>query len=155
MEMQKLDRLKKLEREVQDFHPLLRILLKRIPYIRNLEYNQGPNEKGADFVLEKADDILDSTFYVGVIVKIGKIKQDLAEIERQIDECGMERTFDNGKKKIFLSEIWIISNDSITDNAQQKIHHKFKHSSIVFFDVEKVAVLIDKFYPEYWTDISI
>lgn len=155
MEMQKLDRLKKLEREVQDFHPLLRILLKRIPYIRNLEYNQGPNEKGADFVLEKADDILDSTFYVGVIVKIGKIKQDFAEIERQIDECGMERTFDNGKKKIFLSEIWIISNDSITDNAQQKIHHKFKHSSIVFFDVEKVAVLIDKFYPEYWTDISI
>lgn len=155
MEMQKLDRLKKLEREVQDFHPLLRILLKRISYIRNMEYNQGPNEKGADFVLEKVDDILDSTSYIGVIVKVGKIKQDFTEIERQIDECGMERTFDNGKKKIFLSEIWIITNDSITDSAQQKIHYKFKSTSIVFFDVEKVAGLIDKFYPEYWTDISI
>lgn len=155
MEIQKLERLKKLEREVQDFHPLLRILLKRIPYIRNIEYNQGASEKGADFVLEKADEILDSTSYVGVIVKVGKIKQDFTEIERQIDECGMERTFDNGKKKIFLSEIWIITNDSITDNAQQKIHHKFKHKSIVFFDAEKVAGLIDKIYPEYWTDISV
>jgi len=155
MEMQKLDRLKKLEREVQDFHPLLRVLLKRIPYIRNMEYNQGPAEKGADFVLEKFDSVLDATSYIGVIVKVGKIKQDFTEIERQIDECGMERTFDNGKKKIYLSEIWIITNDSITDSAQQKIHFKFKHTSIVFFDVEKVAGLIDKFYSEYWTDLSV
>jgi len=155
MELQKLDRLKKLEREVQDFHPLLRVLLRRIPYIRNVEYNQGPNEKGADFVLEKVDEILDSTTYIGVIVKVGKIKQDFSEIERQIDECGMERTFDSGKKKVFLSEIWIITNDTITDGAQQKIHFKFKHTSIVFFDVERVAGLIQRFYPEYWTDISV
>ncbi|MGE8046047.1 NACHT domain-containing protein [Pseudomonas monteilii] len=155
METQKLERLKNLEREVQDFHPLLRILLKRISYIRNMEYKQGPGEKGADFVLEKVDDTLDTTYYIGVIVKVGKIKQDFTEIERQIDECGMERTFDNGKKKIYLSEIWIITNDSITDYAQNKIHHKFKNTSIVFFDVQKVAMLIDKFYPEFWTDISI
>lgn len=155
MDVQKLNRLKKLEREVQDFHPLLRVLLHRLPYIRNLEYNQGPGEKGADFVLEKVDDVVDITTYVGVIVKIGKIKLDFQDIERQIDECGMERTFDNGKKKIFLSEIWIITNDAITEHAQQKIHHKFKQTKIIFFDGEKVAGLIDRFYAEYWTDISI
>ncbi|HEN8705149.1 TPA: AAA family ATPase [Pseudomonas putida] len=155
MDVQKLNRLKKLEREVQDFHPLLRVLLHRLPYIRNLEYNQGPGEKGADFVLEKVDDVVDITTYVGVIVKIGKIKLDFQDIERQIDECGMERTFDNGKKKIFLSEIWIITNDAITEHAQQKIHHKFKQTKIIFFDGEKIAGLIDRFYAEYWTDISI
>lgn len=155
MESIKIERIRKLEKEVQDFHPLLKVLLARIPYIRNLEYNQGPNENGADFVLEKFDEILSATTYIGVIVKVGKIKQDQGDVERQIEECGMERTFDSGKKKIFLSEIWIINNDSITSNAQQKIHYKYKSSSILFFDDMKVASLVDKFYPEYWTDISV
>ncbi|GLZ86698.1 hypothetical protein Pres01_27490 [Metapseudomonas resinovorans] len=155
MEAQKIERIKKLEREVQDFHPLLKVLLGRIPYIRNVEYRQGPNENGADFVLEKFDEILSSTTYIGVIVKVGKIKQDQTDIERQIEECGMERTFDSGKKKVFISEIWIISNDSITENAQQKIHFKYKNTSIAFFDVLKVTGLIERYYPEYWTDISV
>lgn len=155
MESIKIERIRKLEKEVQDFHPLLKVLLARIPYIRNVEYNQGPSENGADFVLEKFDEFLNATTYVGVIVKVGKIKQDQGDVERQIEECSMERTFDNGKKKIYLSEIWIINNDTITSNAQQKIHHKYKSSSILFFDDVKVASLVDRFYPEYWTDISV
>lgn len=155
MEAHKVDRIKNIEREVQDFHPLLKVLLPKIPYIKNSEYRQGPNENGADFVLEKFDEILNSTAYIGVIVKVGKIKQDQSDIERQIDECGMERTFDGGKKKIYLNEIWIITNDTITENAQQKIHHKYKNQNIQFFDITKVINLIDRFYPEYWTDISI
>lgn len=155
MESLKAERVKKLEKEVQDFHPLLRVLLSRIPYVKNIEYCQGPNENGADFVLEKHDDVLNSTLYIGVIVKVGKIKQDQTDVERQIEECGMERTFDNGKKKVYVSEIWIITNDSITSNAKQKIHHKYKSSSIHFFDGEKIVSLIDRYYPEYWTDISV
>ncbi|WP_349747254.1 NACHT domain-containing protein [Pseudomonas frederiksbergensis] len=155
MEARKIERIKKLEREVQDFHPLLKVLLSRIPYIRNVEYKQGPNENGADFVLEKYDEVLTTTNYIGVIVKVGKIKQDQTEVERQIEECGMERTFDNGKKKIFLSEIWIVTNDTITENAQQKIHYKYKNTSIIFFDGLKITNLIERYYPEYWTDISI
>lgn len=155
MESQKIERIRRLEKEVQDFHPLLRVLLKRIPYIKNLEYRQGPGENGADFVLEKHDEVLNSTSYIGVIVKVGKIKQDQTDVERQIEECGMERTFDSGKKKIFISEIWIITNDTVTENAQQKIHFKYKNTSIVFFDVQKVVALVDRYYPEYWTDISV
>ncbi|MDR6578215.1 NACHT domain-containing protein [Pseudomonas extremaustralis] len=155
MESIKIERIRKLEKEVQDFHPLLKVLLARIPYIRNIEYNQGPNENGADFVLEKFDEFLNATTYIGVIVKIGKIRLDQGDVERQIEECEMERTFDSGKKKIFLSEIWIINSDTVTSNAQQKIHHKYKNSSIIFFDGTKIATLVDKFYPEYWTDISV
>lgn len=154
MEAQKIERIKKLDREVQDFHPILKVLFGRIPYIKNIEYKQGPNELGADFVLEKHDEILSSITYIGVIVKIGKIKQDQSEIERQIEECGMERSFDNGKKRIYLNEIWVVTNDTITDNAQQKIHYKYKNTSILFFDALKVVTLINKFYPEFWTDIS-
>lgn len=155
MDAQKLERIKKLEREVQDFHPLLKVLLARIPYIRNVEYRQGPHENGADFVLEKNDEVLGAVTYIGVIVKVGRIKQDQSDIERQIDECGMERTFEGGKKKIYLNEIWVITNDTITENAQQKIYHKYKNTSIHFFDGAKVVSLLDRFYPEYWTDISI
>ncbi|AGI24924.1 hypothetical protein H681_15280 [Pseudomonas sp. ATCC 13867] len=155
MDAQKVERLKSLEKEVQDFHPLLKVLLSRIPYIRSVEYRQGPHENGADFVLEKNDDILGSTTYIGVIVKVGKIKQDQSDIERQVDECGMERTFDGGKRKIFLNEVWIITNDAITENAQQKIHHKYKSTNIQFFDGVKIVSLLDRFYPEYWTDISV
>tara|TARA_Y100000815_G_C13337730_1_gene498557 strand:- start:266 stop:2545 length:2280 start_codon:yes stop_codon:yes gene_type:complete len=155
MEQRKLDRIKNLEHEVNDFHPVLNALLRKIPYISNLEYTQGPNEKGADFVLEKIDETLNTTTYIGVIVKIGKIKQDNSEIERQIDECSMERTFENGKKKIFITEIWVVCNETITENGKQKIHHKFKNQNIHFFDGAKIAGLIEKFYPEYWTDISV
>lgn len=154
MEAQKIERIRKLEREVQDFHPLLRVLFSKIPTIRNVEYRQGPDEKGADFVLEKCDDIIQTTKYIGTVVKIGKINSNLTEIERQIDECGMERYFENGKKRIFINEIWVITNDTITENAREKIHHKFKNTSIEFFDAEKIKLLIDRFYPEYWTDIT-
>lgn len=155
MDVSKINRIKGLTKEVNELHPLLITLIPRLPNISNCEYRQGPSEMGADFVLTKIDETLDHQEYVGCIVKIGQIKQDHQEINRQIEECEIERTLEGGKKKIHLSEIWIISNDSITQGAQDKIHHKYKNKNIKFISGEKLSALIDKHYPEFWKDTNI
>lgn len=152
MEQYKIEKIKGLKHEVNDFHPVLQTLFGKMPELSRVEYNQGPHEKGADFVLEKTDPILDERIYIGVIVKVGKILQNHSEIERQIDECDMDRFFNGGKSKISINEIWIINNDTFSAGAQEKINHKFRSKSIRYVDYEKVCRLIDKYYPEYWTD---
>lgn len=126
MEKEKIEAIKKISSEVSEFHPVLRVLFNRLPNISNVEYTQGPTEMGADFVLTKKDETLNDIEYIGVIVKVGQIKQDHSEIERQIEECEIERTVEGGVRKIFLSEVWVISNDNITNGAKEKIHHKYK-----------------------------
>jgi hypothetical protein len=49
-----------------------------------VEYTHGPNEKGADFGLTRFDPALSTCSYVGVVAKVGKIQQDISEIERQL-----------------------------------------------------------------------
>jgi hypothetical protein len=149
------ERLTSIQAEVSQFHPLLKEVLPRLPHILEYEYTQGPNEKGADFVLRKHDSTLGDDIYVGVVVKVGKITVDLTEIERQIDECKvMPRKFRNGSKQIRLSEVWIISNSTISSNAQDKIHEKFSGTSISFIDGERLAKLISEHAPYCWQDLS-
>lgn len=155
MEKEKIEAIKNISSEVNEFHPLLRVLFAKLPNISNLEYTQGPNEMGADFVLTKKDSTLDDIEYIGVIVKIGQIKQDHQEIDRQIEECEIERTIEGGKRKIYLSEIWIVSNENITKQAQEKIHHKYKNKNIKFISGEKVTDFVDRYYPSYWKNASI
>ncbi|MFW3173716.1 NACHT domain-containing protein [Xanthomonas phaseoli] len=152
---ERLAKINSLTDEVHDFHPLLNVLFARLPFIKSVEYRQGSREMGSDFVLERYDETLQSTEYVGVIVKTGKIRQDHAEVQRQIEECELERTFGAGKKKVYLSEVWVVSNDGISQGAQDKINHKYKNKSIKFISGEKVLELINKFYSEYWTDVSV
>ena len=120
----KVKKIQSIKSEVKEFHPILNQLLQRLPNIKNTEYTHGPNEMGADFVLSKFDLTLSRIEYVGVIVKIGNVSQGHADIDAQIEECALERKIEGGKKKIFLSEIWIITNGTISNNAQDKIHHK-------------------------------
>ena len=155
MENYKLNRIKDLKDEVNEFHPLLHALLPKLPYITDVEYTQGTKEMGADFVLTKSDTTLDDIEYIGCIVKIGQIKQDHSEVNRQIEECEIERTISGGLRKIYLSEIWIISNGNITNGAQEKIHHKYKNKNIKFIPAEKVAALVEKYYPQFWTDVTV
>jgi hypothetical protein len=155
MEKYKLDRIKELKDEVKDFHPILHALFSKLPGITNVEYTQGTSEMGADFVLTKSDSTLDDVEYIGCIVKIGQIKQDHSEINRQIEECEIERTVEGGIRKIFLNEIWIISNGNITNSAQEKIHHKYRNKNIKFLPVERIASLIDKYYSQFWTDVTV
>ena len=97
------DKLAGVTDEVGVLHPLLNSIFPQLPHIRHVEYTHGPNEKGADFVLEKDDPTLGDVFYIGVVVKTGKIHQDITDIERQIDECRMGRFIRGGTKKILLN----------------------------------------------------
>lgn len=156
MKPEYLRKIESLHREVDDFHPVLRVLLPRLPTVTHVEYKQGPSEKGADFVIIKRDEALDEEIYIGVICKVGKITQSNSEVERQIEECQLfPRLISSGSKNIHLNEIWVVTNSSISNNAQEKIHLKFKSTNIKFVDGEKICSLISKYYPEFWDFESI
>src|SRR5690348_6553249 len=142
--------LEKLESEVKNLHPLLADLFPKLENIKNVEYTHGPDEMGADFVLEKYDPTLSTIVYVGVIAKIGKIHQNLDEIERQIKECQIKRYTRNGSREITLNEIWVVTNGNVTENAKQKINHNFSSSSIHFISGENLVDWIDRYTPYYW-----
>ncbi|MGA9852827.1 MAG: restriction endonuclease [Gammaproteobacteria bacterium] len=149
---QKRERIHSIESEVKEFHPFLEQLFRHLDLITHVEYTHGPNEKGADFVLERHDQTLNETSYVGIIAKIGKIQQDISDIERQIKECRLPR-FIRGKKQIVLNEIWVITNQNITENAKERINQEFSSSNIHFIDDNKLASWVDKYIPYYWYDI--
>lgn len=156
MKPEYLRKIESLHREVDDFHPVLRVLLPRLPTVTHVEYKQGPSEKGADFVIIKRDEALDEEIYIGVICKVGKITQSNSEVERQIEECQLfPRLIYSGSKNIHLNEIWVITNSSISNNAQEKIHLKFKSTNIKFLEGEKICSLISKYYSEFWDFESI
>ncbi|CAI1549628.1 Predicted NTPase (NACHT family) [Serratia quinivorans] len=149
-------RIESLQSEVNDFHPILEQLFKRLPNVKQVEYHQGPSEKGADFVVIKYDDTLDEETYIGVICKVGKITQSHSEVERQIDECKlMPRFISSGKKQIILNEIWVVNNSTISANAEEKIFRKFTGTNIKFISGMKVTELIEKHYEEFWSYNSI
>jgi len=147
------NKIKDISSEVKQLHPLLAELLPKLPLIKDVEYTHGPNEMGADFVLEKDDQTLLDTIYIGVIAKIGKITQGMAEIDRQISECRVERFFKNGKKKIKLSEIWVITTDNITQGAQKVINANHETTNVQFISGEKLARFVDEHIAYYWHDI--
>lgn len=151
----KIHRIENLKHEVKDLHPVLKVLLKRLPGISNVEYTQGPTEMGADFILTKKDETLGGEEYIGCIVKVGQIKQNHSEIIRQIEECGIKRTIEGGKKEVYLTELWVISTGNITSGAQTKIHHQFNNKNIKFISGERLTLLIDNHYPEFWRDVTV
>lgn len=155
MDQSQQARIDAIKDEVRDLHPLLALLFPKLPNVKAVEYTHGQTEMGADFVFSRYDETLGEMDYVGVIAKNAKIAQDFTGVERQIEECELERHFSGGKRKIFLTEVWIVSTAHITQGAQQKIHHKYKSRKINFIDANKLAELIDKYIPSFWTDIDV
>ena len=151
------NKIKNIKREVEEFHPLLEVLFRNMDSINNVENTHGNNEFGADFVLSKTNDILSDTEYIGVIVKIGTITQKnlFDDVRRQIQECSIPRYIENGKKQIFLSEIWIVTNEHITENAKKAIHTEYNDKNLKFISNDKLAELIHKFIPYHWEDVNI
>ena len=141
--------------EVKELHPLLQILLKKMPGVGTIEYTHGPTELGADFVFSKHHPILGHEQYVGIVAKVGKIVQDFSDIERQIEECSLPRIFQGGKKKIRIDEVWVISTDNITRGAQEKIHDKYRSTNLNFIPGDQLGELIEKYYPSYWADTTL
>lgn len=151
----KLEKVKSLNHEVKELHPVLRELFHNLPSISAVNYTQGSRELGADFILTKRDDVLMEEDYVGVIVKSVSIKQNHEDVRRQIKECELPRTIDGGRKNINLTEIWVVTSKDITRNAQDVLHNEYKNTKIRFFDADKLVTLIDKHYPRYWEFSSI
>ncbi|QDQ87236.1 hypothetical protein FMZ60_06335 [Alcaligenaceae bacterium SJ-26] len=147
----KIDRIKALDDEVKDVHPVLRDLFRLMPNIEQAEYTQGNREMGADFVLHRRDPEIFDLDYIGVIVKSTMIKQDHEDVRRQIRECSVPRVFQGGQRQIHLTEIWVVTSKTITKGAQEAIHNEYKNSKIRWFDADKLVKLIDAHYPDYWT----
>jgi hypothetical protein len=141
--------------EVGQLHPLLQKLLPKLPHVVRVEYTHGRTEMGADFVISKHHDTFKHMEYVGVIVKLGKIIQDFSDVERQIDECAVPRTFSGGKERIRLDEIWVVVTEHITKGAQDKIHEKYKARKITFIDGSMLEHLVDEHIPAFWSDVSL
>ncbi len=139
--------------EVNQLHPIVNELLHKIPGINYIELTHGTNEMGADFVVSKVDEILDTTVYIGIIIKTESLLQSNQDVFRQIDECDVERIIQNGGKKIYLNEIWIITSGTIANNFQKKVYEKYKNRNIQFIDSLKLISLIDEYYSFYWNDI--
>lgn len=153
MELWKIQKVSAMRDEVRELHPLLKEIFTADPSISRHEYTHGNTEMGADFVIARIDPTLNEETYCGAIVKCGDIKQDYADIRRQIDECKVERFFDGGRKKIYLSEIWIICNGSISNGAERKIHEDFKNRSLRFVDLDKLCRLVDRHAKHFWDSI--
>ena len=112
-------------------------------------------EKGADFVISRTNDTFGNTEYIGVIAKVGKIVQDLADIERQIAECEMPRLVQGGKKKVRITEIWVVATKHITQGAKEKIFHKYSTRKIEFIDGATFEKLVDQYTPLAWSHLPI
>jgi hypothetical protein len=150
-----LDKIRQIKDEVKELHPLLEKLLPKMPRFSSLEYNQGNREMGADFVVARKDDTFEKFDYVGIVAKVGDIKQNFTEVERQIDECTIPRYFNNGRDKIILDEVWVVFTGTVTNNAQEKIHEKFKGRKIVFVDGKQLAKLVEDLLPAFWDLVTI
>jgi hypothetical protein len=150
MQQWKLDRIAAIADEVRELHPVLRQIFSADRSITSFEYTHGNTEMGADFVLARPDPTLGEEQYVGVIAKCGGIKQNFDDLRRQIEECKVERHFAGGKKKIHLTEIWIVTNGSISSGAERKIYEDYKSRNVRFIDGDKLAQLVDRHANHFW-----
>jgi hypothetical protein len=141
--------------EVKELHPLLEALIPKLPGVVTVDYTHGTREMGADYVFSRADPVFGTHDHIAVIAKVGKMGQDFTDIERQIDESSMPRTFLGGKEKIRVNEVWVVVTANITKGAQEKIHEKYPNRKVTFIDDSRLIELIDKYMPIYWTDVSI
>jgi hypothetical protein len=152
---EKREQLARLDNEVKDFHPVLAALLPKLPRVLKVDYTHGQDEKGADFVLTRTDDTLGTPEYVGILAKVGKITQSLTTLYDQISDCNSRRYTSGGKKEIQLDEVWVVTNESISTNAQEKIHDKFATTKIKFLEHDDLIRLIDKYMGHYWTLLDV
>ena len=151
-----LDQIAQIRSEIKELHPLLHEVFKRHNRIIRVEYTHGPSEMGADFVLVRRHDILNREEYIGVIAKLGKIHQNLSRVKEQIEEClTVPRLLEEGRKKIDLTEVWVVATSTITAGAKTKIHSTYKGSRVHFVSGRDLAALVEEYAPHYWSDVPI
>lgn len=147
--------LDRIDKELEQVHPLLKMLFTKMPSVKQIEYKQGPHENGADFVLSSENEMLGEREYIGVVVKKGKITKTSHDVDSQIEQCLTLRRFVSGKKEIRLDEIWVVTPKTISNSAQEFFCAKYLTSKIKFLDGDKLAQLIDKFIPSYFEGLPV
>ena len=149
-----LAKLKKIENEVVDFHPVLNNLFLKLPSITHVEHQHGTREFGADFVLVRYDSELQREYHIGIVAKIGKITQGSTDVDRQISECQTMPRVINGNKRVILNEVWVMCSSTISKNAQDYFAEK-KLISVLFYNVNQIAELISRHMPEYAGEVDV
>lgn len=151
--MEKLKKLKDISDEVGVLHPLLMDLFRKVDGIHAVEYTHGSREFGVDVLLTSDATVLGDQEYIGVIAKVGGITQGSHDVDRQIDQCIVMPRITQGKRQIYVGEIWVVTSGNISANAEELFHRKYHNHKIKFISGERLLELIDKFYPEYWNNI--
>jgi hypothetical protein len=153
-EKAKIERIERIDSEVGELHPLLHQIFPKLERVSYVEYTHGPNEMGADFVIERLDSSLGTSDYIGVVAKSDKILQNFGDVERQIDECGHPRLIRQGKETVRLPEVWVITSKSVSHNAKQKISEKFSTRKVHFFDSAWLARKVDEHAAFFWDSLT-
>jgi len=141
--------------EVDEFHPFLNDLFKRLGHVDHVHYTHGPNEVGADFILYRTDPSLEQRDVIGVVAKLGAIRIDHADVNRQVEECFIPRLSPDGREQIQMNEVWVAATGAISENAKLKIQDKYKGRKITFLKGEKLAELAFKHMPDYGEAVPI
>ncbi|WP_027798855.1 NACHT domain-containing protein [Paraburkholderia dilworthii] len=147
---QKRQQVELIDDEVKQLQPLLQDILGKLDQVNYVEHTHGPFEKGADFVLERLDSAIGQTYFVGVVVKAGKILSNFSDVERQIDECNQKRLIKGGTQEVRLPEVWVITSKTISQNAKDKISDKYPAKKIYFFESDWLVKMIDRHAPYWW-----
>ena len=148
-----VEHLRDLNDEVRELHPVLNVLFRKLPGIERVHYNQGADELGADFILFRRDQALRRTSAIGVVVKADTIRQNTAEVERQIKECFVLRKASD-TTEVQIREVWVVSSKEITKNAREVLANQYRDQKIEFISGQDLAGLIDEYAPESFVTTS-
>ena len=92
--------------------------------------------------------------HIGVVVKCGNLNKNARSTIDQIGECLQRRLVEGGKRQIYLDEIWVTCNGSISNGMQENIHHGYKASKVKFFDLDRLTTLVDEHVPHFATELA-
>ena len=67
----------------------------------------------------------------------------------------MPRLIQGGKKRIRITEVWIVATRNITQGAKEKIFHKYSTRKIEFLDGATLEKLVDEYMPLAWSRLPI
>lgn len=152
--MTKQEYIQSLKKEVEQFHPFLNRLfltMQKKGVVTFCDYTHGPNEVGADFILISHDSITEEEVAIAVIVKVGSISNSLEDVERQVAQSKTNRRKQNGDE-FSVRKFWVVTNNTISNNAKAQINEKFKNNDIDFWDYQKVIKMCDKYMGDDWLE---
>lgn len=154
---EKIEALKKVKNE-EEIHNLLAELLPFMGYGQTFITHERGNapENGKDLIASIHDPIEDKEDWTAFVVKKGNIAGKsvvINEVEAQAQDC-----FKYPYKSIVrgthirINKVKVVTNGTISNGAETKIlaNQYFDKANVAFWDGEKLANLITKYYPQYW-----